>query len=98
MSQPEHNKYSTSHNIKYNDRDALAYARRGLTLLVLGRDADAAPDLAGFRALVPHMWPYLQRVIELARNSQGGTPPAPPAGESGVLSARLIDGVFAGSA
>jgi tetratricopeptide (TPR) repeat protein len=86
-----------SKHLRIDDRDALAYARRGLTLLVLGQSTDAAPDLARFHELVPHMGPYLQRVIELVRNPQAGAPPVPSPGEAEALGARLIDRVFAGS-
>jgi hypothetical protein len=79
-------------HLRIDDRDALAYARRGLTLLVLGRDAEAAPDLARYRELVPEMQPHLQRVIDLVRRSQNRSVPRVSAGQA--LALRLIDGVF----
>jgi serine/threonine-protein kinase len=54
-------------HLRLSDRDALAHARRGLTLLLVGREAEAARDLARFRALVPDLAPLLARVIDLAR-------------------------------
>jgi tetratricopeptide (TPR) repeat protein len=54
-------------HLRINDRDVLAYARRGLTLLLLGRDAEAEPDLARTRKLLPDMVRYLERFIAMAR-------------------------------
>ena len=53
-------------HLRINDRDVLAYARRGLTLLLLGRTAAAAPDLARVAALAPDMQVWLQKLVALA--------------------------------
>ena len=53
-------------HVRLDDRDALALARRGVTLLLLGRPAEAEADIARFRELVPALWPLYQAVRELA--------------------------------
>jgi hypothetical protein len=45
----------------------MAYARRGLTLLLLGREAEAAPDFDRMRQLDPEWGPLLERLIEGVR-------------------------------
>jgi hypothetical protein len=61
----------------------LAYARRGLTLLLLGRPAEAAPDLAQAAALVPDMQVWLRMLVALAGGAEtamastGGGEPVP---------------------
>jgi tetratricopeptide (TPR) repeat protein len=52
-------------HLRVNERDATAYARRGLTQLALGREAEAAADLAHYRELAPEMRAFLDRIIEL---------------------------------
>jgi tetratricopeptide (TPR) repeat protein len=54
-------------HLRLNDRDALAYARRGLTLLLMGREVEAEADFARCRELVPDMAVCLYRVIERLR-------------------------------
>jgi hypothetical protein len=51
-------------HLRISARDALAWARRGLTLLLLGRDAEAEADLEQARALQPEFRPLLERVVE----------------------------------
>jgi tetratricopeptide (TPR) repeat protein len=85
-------------HIRINGRDAMAYGRRGLTLLFLGRDAEAESDLARFRELVHDAQPYLQRIIELGREYASRTAAAPSAAHRPVSSANLTDAVFAGYA
>jgi tetratricopeptide (TPR) repeat protein len=53
-------------HLRINDRDVLAYARRGLTLLLLGRTAEATPDLAQFAVAAPDMQVWLRKLVALA--------------------------------
>jgi tetratricopeptide (TPR) repeat protein len=68
-------------HLRISARDVLANARRGLTLLLLGRHAEARPDLERVRDLLPDLRPHWQRLVELA----GGQWPATP--ELGPLNA-----------
>jgi tetratricopeptide (TPR) repeat protein len=61
-------------HLRISSRDVLADARRGLTLLLLGRQAEARPDLERVRDLLPDLRPHWQRLVELA----GGQWPAAP--------------------
>ena len=54
-------------HIRISPKDALAYARRGMTLVVLGREAETAADLARFQEMVPDAGNYLPRLVGLAR-------------------------------
>jgi tetratricopeptide (TPR) repeat protein len=74
-------------HLRLSDQDVLAHGRRGLTLLLLGRRAEADADLARFRELAPGLEPYLLRVLELIDG------PAGPAAAEAVC-----DAVFAGAA
>jgi tetratricopeptide (TPR) repeat protein len=61
-------------HLRIHSQDPIAHARRGLTLLVLGRETEARPHWEHFRALAPHTMPYLERVIEtLKRQRPTGT-------------------------
>jgi tetratricopeptide (TPR) repeat protein len=82
-------------HLRINAGDLLASARRGLTLLLLGRDAEAEPDLARVRAHVPDLQAHLQRLVQLARRSgfpEATVKPADPGRDSRE---RLIDAAFA---
>jgi tetratricopeptide (TPR) repeat protein len=57
-------------HLRISDRDVLAYARRGLTLLLLGRTAEATPDLARAAALVPDMQVWLRKLVALAGGAE----------------------------
>ena len=46
----------------------MAYIRRGLTLLLLGRDGEAGPDFDRMRQLDPEWGPLLDRLIEYLRH------------------------------
>jgi tetratricopeptide (TPR) repeat protein len=81
-------------HLRLNDRDVLAYVRRGLTLLVLGREAEAAPDLAQGRALLADMLPYFQRILDRMLNSRSSPALAASAGPRAALTMGVIDGVF----
>ena len=81
-------------HLRLSDRDVLAYARRGLTLLLLGRDAEAAHDTARCRALLSDALPYFQRVLDLMLHSRGSPAAAESADLRGALSVGLIDDVF----
>jgi tetratricopeptide (TPR) repeat protein len=63
-------------HLRLNDRDVLASARRGLTLLLLGRTAEAAPDLARFAEAAPDMQVWLRQLVALAGESGGKFNPA----------------------
>jgi tetratricopeptide (TPR) repeat protein len=52
-------------HLRISASDAVAHARRGLTLLLLGRDAEAENDLEQARTLQPEIWPLLKRVVAL---------------------------------
>jgi tetratricopeptide (TPR) repeat protein len=81
-------------HLRLNDRDVLAYARRGMTLLLLGRDAEAAPDLARSAELAPDMQANLQRLIQLAGSCRSVVPEAPR--KPARSNADLVAAVFAG--
>jgi tetratricopeptide (TPR) repeat protein len=70
-------------HLRISARDALAWARRGLTLLLLGRAAEAEADLEQARALQPGFRAWLEKVVALieGRSAEGktGTPMAPAA-------------------
>jgi tetratricopeptide (TPR) repeat protein len=53
-------------HLRLDERDLLAHARRGMTLVLLGRAREAAPHLARLRARVPAVAPLLDRILELA--------------------------------
>jgi tetratricopeptide (TPR) repeat protein len=53
-------------HLRISARDAVAWARRGLTLLLLGRTAEAQGDLERARALQPEFGPLLDRVVALS--------------------------------
>src|SRR5262249_6877936 len=82
-------------HLRINPGDMLASARRGLTLLLLGHDAEAEPDLARVRAHVPDLQAHLQRLVQLARRSRCPGAMAKPADPCGDSRARLIDAAFA---
>jgi tetratricopeptide (TPR) repeat protein len=81
---------------RLNDRDVIASARRGLTLVLLGREGEAAPDLARLQRMLPDMQPHLQRLLELARGHRGEIATAQAAGKPSGPGERLTDTVFAG--
>ncbi len=54
-------------HLRLNGRDAIAYARRGLTWMLMGREAEAEADFARFRELAPDMGTCLTRVIAQLR-------------------------------
>jgi tetratricopeptide (TPR) repeat protein len=71
-------------HLRISERDVLACARRGLTLILLGRQTEATPDLERVGTLLPDLRPHLRRLVELAG---GHWPPAP--------SRNLLDAFFA---
>jgi tetratricopeptide (TPR) repeat protein len=54
-------------HLRINRHDLLAHARRGLTLVLLGREDEAAPNLVKFRQMAPDFAADLDRVLEVAR-------------------------------
>jgi tetratricopeptide (TPR) repeat protein len=63
-------------HLRIDDRDLLAHARRGLTLVLLGREDEAAPHLARFREAATDCTALLESVLAAARN--GGEVRATP--------------------
>jgi tetratricopeptide (TPR) repeat protein len=56
-------------HVRIDPADALAYARRGLTLLALGRAAEAGPDLARCGELLPGQAGDLRAVVAAVRRA-----------------------------
>jgi tetratricopeptide (TPR) repeat protein len=83
-------------HLRLNPGDVLAHARRGLTLLALGLDVEAAHDLGKCRELAPEIWPYLQRVVDFMFRCRFGDGKALSPNQGDPLSAERIDGVFHG--
>ena len=54
-------------HLRINPRDALALVRRGLTLLLLGRGDEAAPDLEASARLYPDNGAILEQAIAHVR-------------------------------
>jgi hypothetical protein len=54
-------------HLRIDPDDIMSYARRGLTLLLLGRDAEAEPDFERMRRLDPEWGPLLALLIEGVR-------------------------------
>ncbi|HKI37516.1 MAG TPA: tetratricopeptide repeat protein [Gemmataceae bacterium] len=54
-------------HLRISGRDVLAHARCGLTLVLLGREAEAAPHLAHFQEAVPDDGAYFSRLLALVR-------------------------------
>lgn len=61
-------------HLRLSDRDVLAYGRRGLTLVLLRRDAEAESDFAHFRALAPELAALLGRCLEILQPARGASP------------------------
>jgi hypothetical protein len=61
--------------------DVTALARRGLTLLILGRQPEAEPDLDRARSVCPGIQPLLDLVIRAAQNGGAVDTSGPAAGE-----------------
>jgi hypothetical protein len=74
-------------HLRINERDVVAYARRILVLLHLGRDAEAEPDLSCVRELAPEMWKDFCRVLRLARAQATARSVSKPADEVACLDA-----------
>jgi tetratricopeptide (TPR) repeat protein len=83
-----------SKHLRLNPRDALAHARRGLTLLALSRDTEAEHDLARCCELVPDMQRSFRRVIDLMCRCRIRNPETFPADRCDYLSKKLVDDVF----
>jgi tetratricopeptide (TPR) repeat protein len=54
-------------HLRIDPDDIMSYARRGLTLLLLGREAEAEPDFERMRQMDPEWRPYLALLIEGVR-------------------------------
>lgn len=81
-------------HLRLNKLDILARLRRGLTLLLLGRDFEAAGDLDEVRKTYPPAAPHLNEVIQMihAQRSQLGVEQV---SSSSTEEERRIDMVFA---
>jgi tetratricopeptide (TPR) repeat protein len=62
-------------HLRANPSDAVARARRGVTRLLQGRDADAQMEFGLILRLHPEWAEYLRRLIEEARRCRGGVAP-----------------------
>jgi tetratricopeptide (TPR) repeat protein len=58
-------------HVRINSGDLVAYARRGLSLLLQGRDAEAAQDFEQILSRGPEWAGHLQLLIEQARRRLG---------------------------
>jgi tetratricopeptide (TPR) repeat protein len=76
-------------HLRISARDVLANARRGLTLLLLGRQAEARPALERVGDLLPDLRPHWRRLVELAG---GQFPAAPPLSSLDAVFAALANG------
>jgi tetratricopeptide (TPR) repeat protein len=63
------------HHLQYNPGDFHSLARRGLFLLLQGRDAEAAADFDQYRLLNPGGGVFLDLVIEEAKRRYRSDPP-----------------------
>jgi tetratricopeptide (TPR) repeat protein len=70
-------------HLRINERDVLAHARRGLTLVLLGRQDESAGNLARFRELAPEFAGDLDRLLAAARRSAERLEPETPACAAG---------------
>jgi tetratricopeptide (TPR) repeat protein len=57
-------------HLRISDRDVLAHVRRGLTLVLLGREDEAVADFSYAREHVPDMTGCLVRLIHLAQQAR----------------------------
>lgn len=53
--------------LRQSNRDALAHVRRGLTLILLGREEEAETNLACFVQLLPDFADHLRQLVDLLR-------------------------------
>jgi tetratricopeptide (TPR) repeat protein len=82
-------------HLRQHPDDFLTYGRRGVALLLLGRDAEAQADLDAFRSRSPQDAPLLQLVIDAALRRRQKTPrPRQAAAEESNREA-CLDEVFA---
>lgn len=65
-------------HLRISARDVLASARRGLTLLLLGRHAEAHPDLERVSDMLPDLRPHWRRLVELAGSQLPSAPQLSP--------------------
>lgn len=94
--QPEAVLENCDKHLRINERDLIATARRGFTLLLLGREAEAAPDLERVQEMLPDMRGCLQRLIALTGNRLGFKQAAPAHGHPLAARHQAMDAVFAG--
>ena len=81
--------WRTAANIfQINPRDALALVRRGLTLLLLGRGDEAAPDLEAIAPRYPDNGAILEQAIAHVR-AQAASPRTRPGSHEGCASRKV---------
>jgi tetratricopeptide (TPR) repeat protein len=79
-------------HLRISDRDILAHARRAVTLVLVGRDDEAAPHVERVRGAVPDLRPSLERVIALAREQRNlGSPMNEAAAWTNAVHAAFAD-------
>lgn len=76
-------------HIRIGGRDVLANARRGLTLLLLGRRAEARADLERVSNMLPDLRPHWRLLVELVG---GQLPPEPQLSPLDAFFAAIADG------
>jgi hypothetical protein len=59
-------------HVRINDQDAVAHMRRGLTLLLLGREAEATVALDRSRELLAEGTQLLERLVKVIRAVRNG--------------------------
>ena len=59
-------------HVRIDDQDAVAHLRRGLTLLLLGREAEAAVALDRSRELLAGATEPVERLVKVVRAVRGG--------------------------
>ncbi len=86
-------------HLRINPRDSLAHLRRGLTLVLLGREDEAAINLGFFLKLAPGFAPFWDRIMRHVRGGEAPEPSRPMGPETCLASsppaADLVDLLFA---
>ena len=67
---------NSDQHLRIDERDILAHARRGLTLVLLEREVEAAQDLSRFREAAPNCAAHVDRILTRASHP-AASPPTP---------------------